>query len=99
MSRAALSYARLLEGVCWRCLGPLERILDWGECFGCGRRFTVRGKTVVEQIAVVDEYRGKDVWLGGELLCTDGTVVEPMDNGMVRVPWSAEWIVCTWVLA
>lgn len=98
MSLAAYNYGLLLEGTCWQCRGQLERILDWGECFTCSRRFQIRGRDVVEQIAVVDDYRGKTIWLGGALVCADGAIVEPLDNGMVRVPWSAEWIMCTWTL-
>ena len=99
VSLAALNYGLLVEGICWQCHEPLTHILDWGECVECGRRFQIRGREVTEQIAVEDEWRGKNVCLGAErVLLADGTVIVPPDNGMVHMPWSAEWVVCRWSL-
>lgn len=97
---AQVNYARIVEGNCWDCGKPLERILDWGECFTCNRRFTVRGRDVIEQIALPpDVYGAKRLQLGGTLISSNGKVVGPMEDGTYEISEIGMWVECQWSVA
>lgn len=97
-TRAQLSFASLVEGHCWNCGGQLERILDWAECIPCGRRFTIKGRHVTEQIAVPPEIIGKSACIGGDVLKRDGSYLRPRGDGMYEITDECQWVVCEWTL-